>query len=79
MSEAKLITNPVKCIRRYCLLCCRESPSEVANCPAEDCWLHPFRMGSNPYRAQRSEAQIAAAKEAIRKANFDPKSPETQA
>ena len=64
------ITNPVKVIRKYCLECCRASPNEVALCPAEDCWLHPFRMGNNPYRAKRelSEEQKEAQRQRGREA-----------
>ena len=67
MGEQKRITNPVKVIRKYCLECCLESPKEVELCPAEECWLHPFRMGTNPYRSERTEAQKAAARESMRK------------
>lgn len=52
MSEQ--ITSPAKAIRKYCLSCCLESTLEVKLCPDEDCPLHPFRFGKNPFRA-RSE------------------------
>lgn len=72
MTEQSLITNPVKVIRKYCLECCRESPKEVEVCPAEKCWLHPFRMGNNPYRTKRelSEEQKKEAAENLRKARL---------
>ncbi len=44
-----VITSPVKAIRAYCLSCCLENANEVRLCPAEDCVLHPFRFGKNPY------------------------------
>lgn len=47
------ITNPVKAIRAKCLACCCGSSEEVRQCPCEDCALHPFRLGKNPYRAKR--------------------------
>lgn len=55
-------TSPVKAIREKCLDCCCDSANEVRLCPAQDCPLHPFRFGKNPYRAKRelSEAQRAA-------------------
>lgn len=62
MDEKKLRTNPVKAIREYCLDCCLASSHEVALCPASGCALHPFRFGKNPYRAERSAAQMEAAK-----------------
>ena len=57
-------TNPVKAIREYCLGCCLESAKEVKLCPAAECSLHAFRMGTNPYRKKREltpeqKAQLA--------------------
>ena len=46
-------TSPVKAIRAYCLECCRESVTEVKLCPAEECPLHAFRFGKNPYYKSR--------------------------
>ena len=47
------ITNPVKAIRAKCIDCVCGQISEVKACAAADCALHPFRMGSNPYRTKR--------------------------
>ena len=63
-----LRTNPVKVIRAYCLECCLNSAHEVALCTAAGCPLHPFRMGKNPYRKERSAAQLAAARLSLEKA-----------
>ena len=62
------IRSSVKAIRAKCLDCCGYSPSEVRLCPAEECALHPFRFGKNPYRTKRemSEEQRAAAAERFR-------------
>lgn len=68
MEEKKLITNPVNAIRAKCLDCSCGQVNEVALCVCKDCALYPFRFGKNPYRAQRSEAQIAASREALKKA-----------
>lgn len=62
-------TNPVKAIRKYCLSCCLESALEVEKCPADECELWEFRMGKNPYRKERTEAQKEAARKAAA-ANF---------
>lgn len=43
-------TNPVKVIREKCLDCCCGAITEVAECGAVKCPLHPFRFGKNPYR-----------------------------
>ena len=37
----------LKVIRKHCLNCCYESPSEVSICMV-DCDLHPYRFGSDP-------------------------------
>jgi len=50
----------LKVIRAKCLDC-SHTASEVRRCPAVDCSLWPYRMGTNPFRAERSEAQKAAA------------------
>ena len=56
-------TSPAKAIRAYCLECCCESTQEVRLCPAEECPLHAFRMGKNPYR--RSHALTDEQKNAL--------------
>jgi hypothetical protein len=52
--EGKSITSPLKAARSKCLDCCNGSPNEVKLCPAEDCPLHPFRFGKNPFRKIRN-------------------------
>lgn len=47
-------TSPAKAIRAYCLSCCCESQQEVRLCTAEECPLHAFRMGKNPYRSSHT-------------------------
>ena len=46
-------TNPVKVIREKCLDCCCGTAKEVKLCTVEECPLHPFRFGRNPYRSRR--------------------------
>ena len=43
----------LKAIRAKCLDCCGGSPSEVRECEIDQCALHPYRMGSNPFRKKR--------------------------
>jgi hypothetical protein len=40
-------------IRKKCLDCCGEAPSEVRRCTSVKCALWPYRMGSNPFRKAR--------------------------
>lgn len=47
-------------IRSKCIECCCGSSHEVAHCTTATCPLWPYRMGTNPLRAERSEAQKAA-------------------
>jgi hypothetical protein len=56
----------LKVIRAKCLDC-SYTASEVRRCTAIDCALWPYRLGINPFRAERSEAQKAAAIEAGRR------------
>lgn len=46
-------TNPIKAIRAKCRDCCCDQVSEIENCTVENCALHPFRFGKNPYRTKR--------------------------
>lgn len=39
--------------RAKCLDCAGGAPSEVKKCPIDDCPLHPWRFGRNPFRARR--------------------------
>ena len=50
----EVITSPLKAIRAHCLDCCYDSAAEVKLCPVEECRLHPFRFGKNPFRAKRA-------------------------
>jgi hypothetical protein len=43
-------------IRRHCLDCCCEAPSEVARCGAKTCPLHAYRMGRDPAPARTVSA-----------------------
>lgn len=51
--EVKMVTNPVKAIRKKCLECCNNSYNKVRDCEHGNCALYPFRFGKNPYRAKR--------------------------
>lgn len=47
--------KPVAAIRQFCIGCMggskngRKPLKQVRECPAKDCFLHPFRMGKNPF------------------------------
>lgn len=45
-----LNTTPIKAIRKKCLECSGNQPSEVRNCLINNCPLYPFRLGKNPNR-----------------------------
>ena len=48
-------------IRDKCLDCCCGQMVEVRMCSSAQCALWPYRMNANPFRAEMSEAQRAAA------------------
>ena len=55
--------SPLQAIRAHCLNCCGGSSREVAECMAVRCPSWPFRMGSNPWRAPRSDEQRQAMRD----------------
>ena len=57
-----MTTNPVKAIREKCLDCMCGNSNEVKICPCEDCSLHPFRFGRNPYRQKREYTEEERAR-----------------
>ncbi len=65
--ELPKATSPLRAIRNKCLDCTCNSPREVEACPIAKCSLHPFRFGKNPYRKERSEAQMEATRRALEK------------
>jgi hypothetical protein len=47
----------LRAIRARCLDCCAGQPNEVRNCTAVHCPLWPYRMSTDPWRKEPSEAQ----------------------
>lgn len=43
----------LKAVRAKCLDCTCYQPSLVRECEMTDCALHPYRMGTNPFRKKR--------------------------
>ena len=68
--ENKIITNPLKAIKKHCIECCGGIVTEPSLCAATDCPLYPFRKGTNPHRKKRelSEEQKAKQIEILRQA-----------
>ena len=61
------IESPIKAIRMKCLDCCLDSVNEVKLCTIENCPLHPFRFGKNPFRKRTlSEEQKQAIAERLK-------------
>ena len=56
--------SPLKALRARCIDCCAGQPSEVRLCTAVACPSWPFRMGSNPWRKEATEAQREARRKA---------------
>lgn len=55
--------SPLSVIRARCLDCCGYQPSEVLKCVATDCANWDYRMGTNPHRKARTQAQQDASKQ----------------
>lgn len=43
----------MKAIRAKCIDCCCGDKNQVKLCPSEDCPIHPFRFGKNPFHTRR--------------------------
>ncbi len=56
-------------IRQNCVDCAGASPAEVRRCALIACPFWPYRMGVNPFAAERSEEQKATAAEKMRRLN----------
>ena len=54
--------SPLDALRARCLDCCAGSANEVRLCVSVGCPAWPFRMGSSPWRAPPTDAQLAAAR-----------------
>jgi hypothetical protein len=52
----------LRAMRARCLDCCAGQPNEVRLCTAVHCPLWPYRMATDPWRKEPSEAQRAHAR-----------------
>jgi hypothetical protein len=52
----------LRAMRARCLDCCADQPNEVRLCTQVHCPLWPYRMGTDPWRKEPSEAQLAHAR-----------------
>lgn len=53
----------LKAIKLKCMDCCGGSWNEVKKCPSEKtCFLHPYRLGKNPYAYRREYTEEEKAK-----------------
>ncbi len=65
-----MIKSPVKAIRAKCLDCCCGSPAEVNRCHLDDCALHPFRFGKNPFiKREMTDEQKKVAGDRLKEIN----------
>jgi hypothetical protein len=60
----------LKAIRAKCMDCCGGSPAVIRECEIDQCALHPYRMGKNPFRKKRviSEEKKAEMAERLARA-----------
>jgi hypothetical protein len=59
--------SPLKALRLRCLDCCADQPSEVRLCTAVGCANWPFRLGTNPWRKEPTDAQRERARSLLHK------------
>lgn len=45
LSFTKMISTPLKSVRKYCLWCMNGQVKEIRLCPKENCIFYKFRMG----------------------------------
>jgi hypothetical protein len=57
----------LRAIRARCLDCCADQPNEVRLCTAVTCPLWPYRMATDPWRKEPSEAQREQGRRMARK------------
>ena len=50
---------PMKIFRQFCLECMGGSSKFVAECETNDCLMHPYRFGKNPYRKGASKDRMS--------------------
>lgn len=48
---------PLKAIRKHCLDCVGDCREDVRTCTGTNCFLWPFRFGTNPNRKELTEAE----------------------
>ena len=58
----------LRAMRARCLDCCADQPNEVRLCTQVHCPLWPYRMGTDPWRKEPSEAQREQGRRLARKA-----------
>jgi len=71
MSNKKQETSPLKAIKKFCRNdCCCDDMTAWKECHLTECMLHPFRMGTNPFRKKReiSEEQRKAIGDRLKNA-----------
>lgn len=72
--EDKKKVSLLKVIRAKCLDCCCGQAIEVRLCPCDNCPLHEFRMGKNPYNKRvLSEERKQQMREHMLKLNQEKK------
>ncbi|MGL6197227.1 MAG: hypothetical protein ACRC2T_20645, partial [Thermoguttaceae bacterium] len=49
-SNTKKLLTPLRAIRQHCLECVGQCREDVRTCTGTDCFLWPYRFGTNPSR-----------------------------
>ena len=64
LAEGVYVKRPLlKAIKLKCMDCCCGSWDEVKKCPSEKtCFLHPYRLGKNPFALKKKYNEEEKAK-----------------
>lgn len=64
LEEGIYVKRPIlKAIKLHCMDCCGGSWDEVKKCASEKvCFLHPYRLGKNPFAFKREYTEEEKAK-----------------
>lgn len=66
--------SPLKAIKKFCLECSGDSPSEVKCCPVFRCPLYQYRFGKSGRTRSMTDEQKQAAAERLKSARLAKKS-----
>lgn len=65
--KGKRYASPMRAIKAQCFECSAGVPSEVKLCTVKNCPLYAYRLGKNPFRAEKSPEMKAKAAKSMKR------------